>query len=510
MFNPVSTYRIQFNKDFTFRQLSEIIPYLHKLGVHTIYASPIFEAVPGSVHGYDVVNPHRINPEIGTEEELRNVSRKLHEHGMSWVQDIVPNHMAFHPGNLWLMDVLEKGQHSMYASFFDLAWTSDLFQGKLSVPFLGGSLEDVLFNKEIQIEYHQQRLVFRYYENTYPLHPRSYAYILQDPDAPESIQNLVRQIGELHQLEDNLTYAMRWHELVLQFQALMNSNVREYIDGCLQKANDSDDQLKHIASQQVYRLKHWQSADRQITFRRFFTITDLIGLNMQDDKVFEHYHRLIRDLTHEGIFQGLRVDHVDGLYNPTQYVQKLRTLVGEETYIVVEKILQVDEKLPDWPVQGTTGYDFLAYVNNVLTPSSSEEKLSAFYADLEEDGDPQEKIWRKKSHILYRHMGGELNNLFRLLLELNLIDTETLNHLDRESLKIVLAEFLIRCPVYRYYKDSMPLEEQEHGAIWDILHNIRQIRPGLEAAADALADVLLVKPQKNDPEYNKRALQFYM
>jgi len=510
MFNPVSTYRIQFNKDFTFRQLDEIIPYLHRLGVCTLYASPVFEAVPGSVHGYDVVNPHRINPEIGTEAELRELSKKLKDHGISWIQDIVPNHMAFHPNNLWLMDVLEKGQHSLYASFFDLAWTSDLFHGKLSVPFLGNPLEEVLFNKDIQIDYYQQRLVFRYYENTYPLHPRSYSLILQSSDAPESVQKFVTQVSELHQLEDKLTYAMRWHELILQFHALINSDVSSYIDQCIQRVNANSEELKRIADEQKYRLKHWQTADEQINFRRFFTVTDLIGLNMQDDKVFEQYHSLIQKLTDEGVFQGLRVDHVDGLYNPTQYLQKLRKLVGQEVYIVAEKILQVDEKLPSWPIQGTTGYDFLAYVNNVLTPSASEEKLSAFYHEFSEGGDTQDKIWRKKSHILYRHMGGELDNLFRLLIELNLIDPETLSHIDRKSIRIVLAEFLIRCPVYRYYKESMPLEETEHGAIWDILHNIREIRPGLEAAADALADVLLVRPQKNDPAYNERALRFYL
>lgn len=510
MFNPVSTYRIQFHKDFTFRNLSEIIPYLQKLGIQTLYASPIFEAVPGSIHGYDVVNPLKINPEIGTEEQLREVSEKLKAHGIRWIQDIVPNHMAFHPNNLWLMDVLEKGRHSVYASFFDLAWTSELFQGRLTVPFLGSSLEDVIAKKEIQIEYFQQRLVFRYYDNTYPLHPRSYGSILHQHDAPDSIQKLIQQIGELHQINDAMTYTLHWHELLLQLQAMMNSEVGNYIDQRLQHVNASSEFLQQIADEQKYKLMHWQTTDEQINFRRFFTISSLIGLNMQDDKVFDHYHRFIRNLVDEGVFQGLRIDHVDGLYNPTAYLQKLRQLVGQEVYIVVEKILQVDEKLPAWPVQGTTGYDFLAYVNNVLTPFQSEEKLSTFYEEMADVGNTQEKIWTKKSYILYHHMGGELNNLFRLLLELNLIDADTLKNIDRKSLKIVLAEFLIRCPVYRFYKDSMPLEEEEHGAIWDILHNIRQIRPGLEAAADAFSDMLLVHPQKGDLAYNERVLKFYL
>ncbi len=512
MFNPVSTYRIQFHKGFNFSDFEESIPYLQKLGIHTIYASPIFEAVPGSTHGYDVVNPLRVNPEIGTEEQLRNISSKLKEAGIKWIQDIVPNHMAFHSNNIWLMDVLEKGQNSVYASFFDLAWTSDLFQGRLVVPFLGGSLEDILFNKEITIEYFQQRLVFRYFESTYPIHPRSYATILQTDDAPEAIQVLIKQIAELHSLDDAMNYTMRWHELLLQFGALMNNtDIRNYIEGRLQVMNDQGGQLKTILDEQKYKLCEWQRSDEQINFRRFFTITNLIGLNVRNEKVFDHYHRFIKTLVDDGIFSGLRIDHIDGLYDPTQYLERLRNLVGPDIYIVVEKILQVDEKLPAWPVQGTTGYDFLAYVNNVLTWNESEGKLSSFYNALLKDRQPaDEKIWDKKAHILHRHMGGELENLKHFLLDLNIIDDAILQQLDPESIKATIAEFLIRCPVYRYYGNTMPLEQEEAEAVRSIFTSIREYKPELGSVVDALEDILLNRTQHDDVAYNDRVLRFYM
>lgn len=512
MFNPVSTYRIQFHKDFNFSDFEGSISYLQKLGVRTIYASPIFEAVPGSTHGYDVINPLRVNPEIGTEEQLRNISNTLMKAGIKWIQDIVPNHMAFHSNNIWLMDVLEKGQNSVYESFFDLAWTSDLFQGRLVVPFLGGSLEDILFNKEITLEYFQQRLVFRYYDNTYPLHPRSYATLLQADDAPESIQVFTKQIGELHSLDDAMNYTMRWHELLLQLGALMNNtDIREYIEGRLQIINDSGEQLKAILDEQKYKLCEWQRSDEQINFRRFFTITNLIGLNMRSEKVFDHYHRFIKTLLDDGIFQGLRIDHIDGLYDPTQYLERLRNLAGPEIYIVVEKILQVDEKLPSWPVQGTTGYDFLAYVNNVLTWNESEGKLSSFYNALLKDRQPaDEKIWDKKSHILYRHMGGELDNLRHFLLDLNIVDDASLQQLDPEDIKNTIGEFLIRCPVYRYYGNQMPLADEEAEAVRAIFGSIREHKPQLQATADVLEDILLNRTQHGDAAYNERVLRFYM
>jgi maltooligosyltrehalose synthase len=178
MYNPVSTYRFQFHAAFTFADFEKIIPYLKKLGVGTVYASPIFAAVSGSNHGYDSLDPHSINPEIGTLEQLYQIKANLKEDGLGWLQDIVPNHMAFDPRNTMLMDVLEKGQQSVYAAFFDVGWNSTVYEGKMMVPFLGATLEDAVTNKEVKIPYQQNRLVLQYYEAAYPLHPRSYQTVI--------------------------------------------------------------------------------------------------------------------------------------------------------------------------------------------------------------------------------------------------------------------------------------------------------------------------------------------
>ncbi|RYZ47316.1 MAG: malto-oligosyltrehalose synthase, partial [Chitinophagaceae bacterium] len=194
MFNPVSTYRIQFHKDFTFADLEKIIPYLQQLGVKTLYASPIFEATPGSVHGYDAVNPLVINPEIGTEESFRQLSQKLKDAGINWLQDIVPNHMAYHQSNKWLMDVLEKGEQSAYASFFDITWNTKLFKGKVMVPFLGNTLEEVIQADDLKVAFEDGRFVLKYYDSYYPLKIYSYLTILETAEQNDAIKSLISQV----------------------------------------------------------------------------------------------------------------------------------------------------------------------------------------------------------------------------------------------------------------------------------------------------------------------------
>ena len=447
MFNPISTYRIQFHKDFNFQQFSAIIPYLQKLGVKTIYASPIFEAVPGSMHGYDVVNPDRINPEIGTEEQLRELSSKLKSIGINWLQDIVPNHMAFHPTNIWLMDVLEKGRQSVYASFFDVTWTSPLFHGRLMVPFLSGSAEEAIQRNEIIIAYEQQRLVLKYFDHAYPLHARTYKIILQCAEnRSDEIQLLITQIEDLHSITDAVTYSFHWYEFLLQFEAVMREE--NYLEECLEKINSNGNQLLEIVDLQVYRLCSWQETNQKINYRRFFTVNGLICLNMQIKEVFDHYHRKIKSFLEEGIFQGIRVDHIDGLYNPTEYLNQLRHLAGDKTYIVVEKILEPGETLPaSWPIQGTTGYDFLGIVNNLFTRNETASRFSDFYNTLVRDKrSTHEKVSEKKAHILFNHMGGELENLCKLFIELNLSSSNELNRLKPDELKTAIAEFLINSP----------------------------------------------------------------
>jgi malto-oligosyltrehalose synthase/4-alpha-glucanotransferase len=442
MFNPVSTYRIQFHKDFTFSHFEQIIPYLAKLGIKTVYASPIFSAVPGSNHGYDGVDPLTINPEIGTLEQLKDISKKLKQLGVSWLQDIVPNHMAFHHHNKWLMDLLKNGSSSPYRNYFDQSLADEtFFKGPIMVPFLGEDLEDVIQNGELKIINQDGAFYFNYSEQLWPLNDESTA-------------------------------------------TLASAN----LDG----VNNDKNKLKNIAGQQFYRLCSWKETDNTINFRRFFTVNGLICLNIQHQEVFDHFHQLIAQLLNEDIIQGLRIDHIDGLYDPEQYLQRLRQLADDHTYIVVEKILEPGEELPAWPIQGTTGYDFLAQVNNLFTDQKSQKAFTSFYNDIAGKKKPvNEKVRDKKNLILTTHMNGELENLTNLFIELRLSDRD-----DREIIKAGIANLLVNFPVYRFYGNSWPLAEEEKQQLANILKETE-------------SDTLQLFTQEADDDYNQRALSFY-
>lgn len=510
MNNPISTYRLQFHKDFTFEDFDKIIPYLLKLGVGTIYASPIFEATPGSVHGYDGVNPHKINPEIGTEEQLLDFSKRLKEQGISWLQDIVPNHMAFDPNNPWLKDVLEKGQRSIYESFFDVPWTGKIYHGKIMIPFLGNPIDEVIKNGELKVDFEEPRFVLKYFDSTYPLRLRSYITILQagagEPN--QAVQQLLDQVKDVQKSEDAETYKETLHEFQLQLSALIkNDKTKDYIQSCLEKINADQQVIRSIADEQVYQLVNWQKTDYKINFRRFFTVNGLICLNMQDKEVFMYYHKYIKYLMDQGVFQGLRIDHIDGLYDPTHYLEQLRELAGDDTYIVVEKILEPGEGLPDyWPIEGNTGYDFLCYVNNVFTQKGSQEQFTRFYKELvNDDKSIPQQLYEKKSYILHESMGGELSNLYNLFLDMNLVQDEKINVIEPEA----IAEFLIQCPVYRYYGNKLPLNETESADIQNILNRITESKSQFAPSVQLLETALLQKPKEGDKDYNRRALRFY-
>ncbi len=446
MLNPVATYRIQFHKDFNFHQLKQVLPYLKQLGIGTLYVSPIFEAVPGSKHGYDGLNPHKINPEIGSLDELRNISSELQSAGIGWLQDIVPNHMGFHTKNEWLMDVLENGSESKYAKFFDIDWSE-----KLMVPFLGGSVDEAIANNELKIVTIDGKYRLKYYEDLYPLH----------------------------------------------IPANKEASIKE--------------NLKQILEAQHYRLCSWKETDAKINYRRFFTINSLLCLNIHDDEVFEEYHQLIKSLVDDGIFQGLRIDHIDGLYDPTKYLSDLRKLAGEETHMTVEKILQPTESLPlNWTAQGNTGYDFLSLVNNLFTQQHSRGSFTEFYQQLTGDHTPIEtQVQSKKAGILYTHMRGELENLYQLFKSSDLVNKREFASIRQEELKEAIAELLIHCPVYRFYGNNLPLNDEEANNIQGIFNKIKTQNSDLVKAVYVLEQAILHNPHHGDIERNKRAAHFY-
>lgn len=508
MNNPVSTYRIQFHKDFSFKDLQRILPYLRKLGIGTLYASPVFRAVPGSMHGYDSLDPQQVNPELGSEEELEQIAKELKAEGIGWLQDIVPNHMAYDPGNEWLMDVLEKGPQSTCAAFFDITGKE-----KLMAPFLGATLDEALSNKEIKLDY-DSRFVLRYYDSAYPLHPRSYESILTAAqEAPnQALTQLLEQLAQIRQVEDAHTYAEQWNEFRQQLAALMKHEASaEYIRSCTDAVNENPELLKRIANEQSYRLCHWAETDSRINYRRFFTVNGLICLNIQDPQVFEKHHQFTGELLKKGIFTGLRVDHIDGLHDPVRYLDDLRELAGNEAYIVVEKILEPGEDLPaEWPVQGNTGYDFLSIVNNLFTNRSAEKDFTQFYQRLTRNRKSvQRQLHEKKALILNRYMGGELENLYKLFSQLNLVEKRQLSNIHPDDIKTAIGEFLVQCPVYRYYGNAFPLDDEESEAVQEILDRVRKSGEAPARAISLLEQVLLHHPEEADEDYNGRVLTFY-
>jgi malto-oligosyltrehalose synthase/4-alpha-glucanotransferase len=462
MFNPVSTYRIQFNHEFTFLDFDRIIPYLNKLGITTIYASPILEASPGSMHGYDTTNPLRINPEIGTEEQLQEISKKLGKLGMSWIQDIVPNHMAFHTSNLWLMDVLEKGVASDYFTFFDINWSGNI-QSPVMVPFLGDDLEKVIADGALKIVSENDKFYLNYSDQNWPLSKETYARI--------------------ESLNSDLNQAI----------AIINEDKASIIS---------------IAETQHYRLCNWKETNVSINFRRFFTVNGLICLNIQHEETFEAYHSYLKTLLEKKFIQGLRVDHIDGLYQPEAYLTRLRKFAGEDTYIVIEKILEKGEVMPsEWPIQGNTGYDFLAVVNNLLTNSSSENILTDYYDQLvDPDGTVEEQIKEKKALILQDFMQGELENLYQFFLSKGFPSAK---EIEADLVKETLAQLLILCPVYRFYGDEFPLGGFERKRLKKLLKEIA-LDKKLKPAVKILKSIWLENYDAEHEDGKEKARSFYL
>ncbi|KIA96563.1 hypothetical protein OC25_02125 [Pedobacter kyungheensis] len=454
MYRPKSTYRIQFNKDFDFRSLERIIPYLKSLGVDTLYASPIFKAMPGSSHGYDVTDPLMINPEIGTEKQLIVLNRKLKAAGIGWLQDIVPNHMAFHPGNSWLMDVLKHGETSAFWRYFDID-----FSEKMMVPFLGTDLEGAVAERAIRVKKTAGAYGLDFGGNCWPVNDVGLAFL------------------ESHGAG---------------------------------KVNRDPALLEELIGMQHYRPCHWQETESRINYRRFFTVNSLICLNIQEREVFDAYHAYIFNLVEKGLFQGLRIDHIDGLFDPEAYLQDLRQHVGEDVYITVEKILEEGEQLPSsWAAQGTTGYDFLAMVNNLFTDRNAVKPFDDLYQQVTgKKQDVSSMVYGKKGDILYGHMQGELDNLLGLLMELKLVDPEKLEEIGRENLKRALGEMLIGMPVYRYYTYSLPLPKDEREKIAALIAPVSS-QPALRNAACFLEELFLTGPDKNSTVVNKKTSRFY-
>jgi malto-oligosyltrehalose synthase len=505
MYKPDVTYRIQFHKDFNLTQFEAIIPYLHRLGIKTIYASPIFAAMPGSNHGYDGIDPNLINPEIGSWEQFVSISRNLKELGMGWLQDFVPNHMAFSPLNPWIYDVLEKGIYSEFDDFFDKQSGTPLM-----VPVLSSPLEEALNNKEITLAITGSKLQLRHGDLDYPLNAHAYRLFLNETPLDGPIRILHQHALEVTLPHDRSEYESQWQHLLTGFSKMLNEQVSTAIlQQQLVRFNDDPNLMKRILDLQFYRLCDWRETAIRINYRRFFTVNGLICLNMQDPDVFDRYHRLLLKMVQEDLIQGIRIDHIDGLSDPEEYLMRLRQYTGPDTYICVEKILGYQEKIPlHWPVQGTTGYDFMNEVAQLMTNTAAQQIFNSHYRKLSQEDTPvPELIDQYKSRLLAAGFQGDLDNLTALFLDLpGLSVPEEIRPAD---IREVIARLLIHCPVYRFYPRQIPLSGDD---LYDFTHLLMRISEGDQVPVQALDFVrscFLTKAGQGSADYDAGLLYFW-
>ncbi len=481
VFAPVATYRLQFNADFTFSHLEEQLDYLHELGITTIYASPVFDAAPGSTHGYDITNPHLINPAIGSIDGLRSLHRRLQSLGMNWVQDIVPNHMALHPANTRLMDVLERGPLSPYYHYFDIDWNhpDPALTGKLMLPFLGQPLEDSLKAGDIKLAFSPEGWAIQCNTLLFPLSTPAYELILQL--LPHEAEERLEWLQELqHELDIPQPMAV-WQR---KKAAAMAAAKEGFWQELTEKINGDITLLTSLLERQYYTFAHWRDAETRINYRRFFTVNGLIALRMEDPAVFDEYHSFLHELYKEGLIQGLRVDHIDGLQDPGAYIERLRELMGAECYIIAEKILAGNETLPrEWPMQGSTGYEFLGDVSQLLTDQQGLETISRFYrSQFPELAKYDRLVISKKKLILETQMKGEWDNLVRYCYELGLADRKV----PYEELQQALGLFMIHMPVYRIYPVRWPLSIRSISLLEYALDGAIRCNPSLTRIFDII------------------------
>ena len=370
---PAATYRLQFNAQFTFADARKIAPYLAALGITDIYASPILRARTGSSHGYDVVDATMLNPELGTEDDLTELWGELDRLGMGLVLDIVPNHMAISHENAWWVSVLENGRQSRFVHYFDIDWRDD----KLLLPVLGRPYGETLESKEIRLAFDADGFFFTYYDKRLPLAPQSYQLILRECIDAVPAEGVGVEVRDLAQ-SDAVVANSRFLKETLTRIYEQSAEFRGALEAEITRINDDADRLDQLLAAQWYRLAYWRIASETINYRRFFDVTDLVGICVENPEVFEARNRRVIDLIAEGKVSGLRVDHIDGLYDPAGYLTRLQHRLGEPFYIVVEKILAHDETLSTtWPVAGTTGYDFLDTVNRVFVDPAGLARLPA-------------------------------------------------------------------------------------------------------------------------------------
>jgi (1->4)-alpha-D-glucan 1-alpha-D-glucosylmutase len=523
---PIATYRVQLNPEFDFKAAREIVSYLADLGVSDLYASPVFKARKGSLHGYDIVDPAQLNPELGGRASFEALSGELKGFNMGWLQDIVPNHMAFDADNRVLMDVLENGQSSEFFGHFDVNWNHPYpsIRGRMLAPLLGRFYGDALEQGEIRITYSVNGFAVRYFDLAFPLKIETYIPLLTHrlstlrDNLGSEHPDLAKLFGILYVLRvlpsgDNMTE--RYEQIKFIKKTLWeiystNPLIRQFIDENLQTFNGTAGNpetftlLDNLLSEQFYRLSFWKVASEEINYRRFFNLNELLSVRVEDERVFQRMHSLVFGLADEGHLTGLRVDHIDGLYDPEQYLMRLRARLPD-LYLVVEKILQPGEELPrSWPVEGTTGYDFLNGVNGIFCKKEHEKKFDRLYSNfIRSRLGYRELVSDKKRLIMGKHMAGDIDNLAHLLKEVSSRDRSG-SDVTLYGLKRALVEVMAHFSVYRTYIRKADAGETDRAFMQSAVEEAEQSNPGLLHELRFIRKFLLLEFKDYVPEEEKR------
>lgn len=559
---PVSMYRLQLNHQFKFSEAKALVPYLHELGITDVYASPYFKAKKGSLHGYDLLNHNQLNLEIGTEEEYDEWMGELSRYGMGQVLDIVPNHMSIvGDENIWWMDVLENGPSSVYADFFHIDWkpVKEELENKVLLPVLGDQYGRVLEHQELKLTFEEGAFFIVYYDRRFPVAPMTYKKILEHrlEELKKSMENDHPQLQEflsiLTALEhlpprternvEKILERRREKEIIKrrlgdlykkspEVQAFIEENIRLF-NG--ERGDPSSyDLLDDLLNDQAYRLSHWRVATEEINYRRFFDINELAAIRVENPRVFKEAHQLIFRLIRAGRVTGLRVDHPDGLYNPSEYFcqlqrgcfiqfclreaepsvsdepvleEKIGQLYDEAVsenptsplrmplYIVGEKILTKSERMPeDWPIFSTTGYVFLNSVHGIFIDMKHEKAFDDIYTRfIKAKVDYQDLIYEKKRLIMQTSMPSEINMLGHYLNRISEKNRHT-RDFTLNNLTTAIIEVIANFPVYRTYATKAGVNERDRRYIEHAVGRARRRNPALSGTIfDFLEDVLLLR-----------------
>lgn len=548
---PGSTYRIQFSSSFRFRDAFDLVPYLRELGITDLYASPRAKARKGSSHGYDVADAVKINSELGTEEEFEQLVQRLKQYQMEMLLDIVPNHMAASVENPYWADVLENGRASVYADFFDIDWhpatskAAFLQENRILLPILGDLYGSVLTRREIVLRYDENGFFARYYDHRLPLGPKSCLKILEpgreallDSISSEEGKDLLRSAISIlaampiRDVEEDRRKGQRQREVAQAKSLLWELYLKEpeykrALDDLLwQLSGDpqdtrSFDALDDILSAQVYRIAYWRIAAEEINYRRFFDINDLVGVRVEVPEVFDISHEEILKLIRERKVAGVRIDHIDGLRDPLGYLRRLQGAVmgdglesGKQNfYVLAEKILGRDEKLPDWPLAGTTGYDYLNALNGIFVNAAGLGEIARHYDGLNGIGGPFSEIcYAKNKLVMDTLFANEINVIGHYLGQLAAQDRRA-RDIPLSELRRILVEATACLPVYRTYLRGFGVDQRDRDLIVATL-SLARARTSHDAVSDAafefMGRVLLVEPPYYSREHRAQWLDVVM